>query len=74
MPAALNEEARDEEKAADAGNKLAHTLIHNSVQILAARCSAMSVTKNSMLRFSSSGLIESIQKFDTSVVACAKAL
>jgi hypothetical protein len=35
MPAALNEEACDEEKATDAGNKIAHTLIHNSVQILA---------------------------------------
>src|SRR5258706_15404562 len=33
MPAALNEEACDEEKAADAGNKLAHTLIQNTVQI-----------------------------------------
>jgi len=35
MPAALNKEAGDKEKAADAGNKLAHTPIHNSVQILA---------------------------------------
>jgi hypothetical protein len=31
MPAALNEQASDEEKAADAGNKLAHMLIHKGV-------------------------------------------
>src|ERR1700694_2297599 len=81
VPAALNEEAREYEKAADVGNNLSHTLVHNGVQILAAAFClharvgeglrvSRACTKNSMLWFSSSGLIEYIQKFDSSLVPC----